>query len=196
MGTLDKRSLYAAIRSGSSFLRALYALSQRERSLAKSSVISAAWSAIAVWDITAADSTPVLFREVFDVVSKGVRSPAGRRVEGFGVDGRAGGTVIVDGPACSEGRRTVSSRGYWYENKRASSMAKPCIEFVDETAPYFGEPSCAFDFAESFLPRPMTRLNRSVKDKSSLMAFANTFDNEQICFPRDERLCGDRRPKQ
>jgi len=53
----------------------------------------------------------VLFKEVFDVVSKDIRSPVGRRVEGFGVDGRAGGTIIVDGPACSEGRRTASSRG-------------------------------------------------------------------------------------
>ena len=65
-------------------------------------------------------------------------------------------------------------------------MALPCVEFVDETAPYFGEPSCAFDFAESLLPRPMTRLSHSLKDESSLMAFANTFDNERICFLRDE----------
>ena len=65
-------------------------------------------------------------------------------------------------------------------------MATPRGEFVDETAPYFEELSYAFDFTESFLPRPMTRLSRSLKDESLLMAFANTFNNEQICFPRDE----------
>jgi hypothetical protein len=53
-------------------------------------VMSAAWSAAAVWDMSAAALTPVLFREVFDVVSEGT---AGRRVEGFAVDGRAGGTA-------------------------------------------------------------------------------------------------------
>jgi len=74
------------------------------------SVIFAAWSTIAVWDITATASTPVLFREVFDIVSKGVRIPAGRRAEDFDIDDRAGGTVIVDGTASSEGRRTASSR--------------------------------------------------------------------------------------
>ncbi len=73
-------------------------------------------------------------------------------------------------------------------------MALPCVEFVDESAPYLGEPSCAFGFAESFLPRPITRLSRFLKNESSLMVFANTFDNKQIYFPRDERLCGDRRP--
>jgi hypothetical protein len=128
----------------------------------------AAWSTIAVWNITAAASTPVLFRDMFDIVSKGVRIPAGRRAEDFDIDGRAGGTVIVDGPACSEGRRTASSRDHWYKNKRASSMALPCVGFVNETAPYFGEPSCALDFAEFPLPPRINRLNR-LKDESSLM---------------------------
>jgi hypothetical protein len=64
-------------------------------------------------------------------------------------------------------------------------MAIPCVEFVNETALYFGEPSCAFDFTESLLPRLINRLSR-LKDVSSLMAFANTFGNEQICFSRDE----------
>jgi hypothetical protein len=66
-------------------------------------------------------------------------------------------------------------------------MAIPCVEFVNETALYFGEPSCAFDFTESLLPRLINRLSR-LKDVSSLMAFANTFGNEQICFSRDEYL--------
>ncbi len=61
--------------------------------------MSAASSAVAVWDITAAASTLELFREVLDVVSKGVRSPAGGRGEDFDVDSRAGGTVILDRPA-------------------------------------------------------------------------------------------------
>jgi hypothetical protein len=63
--------------------------------------------------------------------------------------------------------------------------AIPCGEVADEeAAPYFGEPSCAFDFAESLLPpRPMNRLTRSLKDESSLMAFASTFDEERTLFP-------------
>jgi len=80
-------------------------VSQRELFLAESSVISAAWSAIAAWETTAAGSTPVLF------VSNGARSPDGKGWEEFGVDGKEGRTVAVDGPACSEGRRTASIRG-------------------------------------------------------------------------------------
>jgi hypothetical protein len=65
--------------------------------------------------------------------------------------------------------------------------AIPYGEFADEeTALYFGEPSCAFDFAESLLPRPMNRLTHSLKDESSLMAFASTFDEERTCFQRGE----------
>jgi hypothetical protein len=59
----------------------------------------------------------------------------------------------------------------------------PCGEFTaEETAPYFGDLSCAFDFAESLLPRPMNRLTRSLKDESSFIAFASTFDEERTCF--------------
>jgi hypothetical protein len=54
--------------------------------------------------------------------------------------------------------------------------ALPYIEFIDEAVPCFGEPSRAFDFAESPLSRPMTRLYRTLKDESSLMAFASTLD--------------------
>ncbi len=70
-------------------------MSQRERSLAKSSVISAAWSAIATWDISTAALTPILFREMFDVVSEGAGSTTGRRVEDFAVDGRVRGAAMV-----------------------------------------------------------------------------------------------------
>ena len=63
-------------------------MSQREQSLAESSMMSAAWPAFAVWDISAAALTLVLFREVYDVVSEGVGSTSGRRVEDFAVDGR------------------------------------------------------------------------------------------------------------
>jgi hypothetical protein len=52
------------------------------------------------------------------------------------------------------------------------------FEFIDGTGPYIRVPSCAFDFAESLLSRPMARLNRSLENELSLMAFANTFDNE------------------
>ncbi len=52
----------------------------------------------------------MLFREVFDVVSEGAGSAAGRRVEDFGVEGRAEGTVVVDGGACSGVRRRPSDR--------------------------------------------------------------------------------------
>ena len=72
--------------------------------------MSAAWSAVAAWDISIAALTPMLFREAFDVVSEGAGSTAGRRVEGFAIDGRAGGTAVVGGAACSEGRRTTSSK--------------------------------------------------------------------------------------
>jgi hypothetical protein len=85
-------------------------VSQRERSLAKSSVMSAAWSPVAVWDISAAALTIVLFRELYNVLSEGVGRTAGRKVEDFVVDGRAGGTAVVDGAAYSEGRRTASAR--------------------------------------------------------------------------------------
>ena len=61
-------------------------------------------------------------------------------------------------------------------------MHTPCVELVDETPPYIGEPSCALDFAESLLSRPVIRLNRSLKDESPLMAFANTFDEEWTCL--------------
>jgi hypothetical protein len=72
--------------------------------------MSAAWPAFAVWDISAAALTLVLFREVYDVVSEGVGSTSGRRVEDFAVDSRVGGTVMANGAACSEGRRTTSAR--------------------------------------------------------------------------------------
>jgi hypothetical protein len=84
--------------------------------------MSATLSAVAVWEISAVALTPVLFREVFDVVSEGTGSPAGRKVEDFAADGRAAGTVVVDGAACSEGRRTTSDRGSQYEKGRASLM--------------------------------------------------------------------------
>jgi hypothetical protein len=57
--------------------------------------MSAAWSAVAAWDISTAALTPMLFREMFDVVSEGAGSTDGRRVEDFAVDGRAGGTAVV-----------------------------------------------------------------------------------------------------
>jgi hypothetical protein len=68
------------------------------------------------------------------------------------------------------------------ERESFIDMHTPCVEFADETPPCIGEPSCAFDFAESLLPRPVTRFNRSLKDESSLMAFANTFDEERTCL--------------
>ena len=84
-------------------------MSQWEWSLA-SSVISAAWSAVAAWDISTAALTPILFREMFDVVSKGAGSTVERRVEDFAVDGSAGRGAVVGRVACSEGRRTASNQ--------------------------------------------------------------------------------------
>ena len=78
--------------------------------------------------------------------------------------------------------RLVSPR-----NGELYQCAIPCVEFADEeTVPYSGELSYVFDFAESLLPRLMARLNRSLKDELSLMAFVNTFDEEWACFPWDE----------
>ena len=71
-------------------------MSQREQSQAELSMVSAAWSAVAVWDISAAPLTLVLFREVYDVLFEGVGSTVGRRAEDFAVDSRVGGTVVVD----------------------------------------------------------------------------------------------------
>jgi len=56
------------------------------------------------------------------------------------------------------------------------------IEFVNKTTLYFRELSYAFDFIESCLSRPITRLNNSLKDELLLIAFANTFDEERACF--------------
>jgi hypothetical protein len=123
----------------------------------------------------------VLFREVFDVVSKGAGCADGRGLEEFGVDSRAGRTAIVDGPACSEGGKTTSGKVVKYENPRASSMAIPCVESGDETALYFGELSCTFDFAESLLPLPKTRLSHLI-DKLSLIASVSTFDEKRASF--------------
>jgi hypothetical protein len=67
--------------------------------------MSAAWSAVAAWDISIAALTPILF----DVVSEGAGSTGGMRVEVFAVDSRAGGTAVVGGAAFSEGRRTTST---------------------------------------------------------------------------------------
>ena len=85
-------------------------MSQRERPLAKSSVMSTAWLPVAVWDISTAASMTVLFKELYNVVSEGAGRTVGRRVEDFAIDGRAGGPAVVDGAACSEGRRTISAR--------------------------------------------------------------------------------------
>jgi hypothetical protein len=52
MSTRDKRSSYLAIRSCFSSLRVSYALSQRELSVAKSSVMSAAWSPVSLSGIS------------------------------------------------------------------------------------------------------------------------------------------------
>jgi hypothetical protein len=60
---LDKRSSYAAIGLdplSSSLFRISYALSQREPSVAKSSVMSAAWSPVALWGISPAPLAEVV----------------------------------------------------------------------------------------------------------------------------------------
>lgn len=94
MSTRDKRSSYAAIRLGSSFARASYALSQREMSAVKSSAMSATRSPVAGWDISAALS-PV-FREVRHAVPEGAACTAGgRMVVAFTVNGWVGGAVAV-----------------------------------------------------------------------------------------------------
>ena len=60
-------------------------------------------------------------------------------------------------------------------------MAIPSVECGNETALYFGELSCAFDFAESLLPRPKTRLSPLI-NKLSLIAPASTFDEKLASF--------------
>lgn len=55
-------------------------------------------------------STPVLFREIFEVVFKIVRNPVGRRTEDFDVNGKARGTFMVDGLACWDLVKFISMR--------------------------------------------------------------------------------------
>jgi hypothetical protein len=120
--------------------------------------------------------------------------PEGRRRTSLSMAGQEGPLWSMERHAQKDGGRhlleLVSTRkGELYR------CVIPCVKFADEeTAPYFGELSCAFDFAESLLPRPVNRLTRSLKDKSSLMAFASTFDEADL-FPvrrmivrRDRRL--------
>jgi hypothetical protein len=57
-------------------------------------------------------------------------------------------------------------------------MAIPCVESGNERALYFGELSCAFDFAESLLPGPKS----SPKNELSLIASVSTFDEKRALF--------------
>ena len=105
---LDKRSLYTAMRSGSSFRRASYALSQREPS-ATSSLVSAVWLPAAIWGISGVLS-PLFIAEAGNAVSEGVGGTAGRRrVDTSAIDRRVGGAVVVDGAVCS-GPRTALTK--------------------------------------------------------------------------------------
>ena len=72
-------------------------------------------------------------------------------------------------------------------NAELHGCAIPCDEFADkETAPYFGEPSSFFDFAESLPPCLMNRFNNFLTDELSAMATASTFDDEQTRSQRRE----------
>jgi hypothetical protein len=111
MSTRDKRSSYLAIRSCFSALRVSYALSQRERSVAKSSVMSAAWSPVSLWDISTTVLALGLFGEVCNTVSDVVEgTAAGSEAKASVVDCWMGGIAVVDGAACSGGRRTTFAR--------------------------------------------------------------------------------------
>jgi len=60
-------------------------------------------------------------------------------------------------------------------------MALPCIGFVNETAPYYGEASCALDFRRI----PFAASDKSFKPHERWIVthgFANTFDQERACF--------------
>ena len=62
------------------------------------------------------------------------------------------------------------------EEDENSARAIPCDEVADWTAPAFGEPSCAFDFAEC-LPRDPNNGSRILfKNELSAMASASSFD--------------------
>jgi hypothetical protein len=72
MRTLDKRSSYAEIgldSFSSLLLRISYALSQRQPSEATSTMMSAAWSPVALWNISPPTLT-LLFEVVDDAVSE------------------------------------------------------------------------------------------------------------------------------
>ena len=111
MSTRDKRSSYLAIKSCFSSLRVSYALSQREPSVAKSSVMSAAWSPVSLWDISTTALTLGLFGEVDNIVSDVVEgTAAGSKAKASVVNCWMGGTAVADGAACSGGRRTTFAR--------------------------------------------------------------------------------------
>ena len=76
MSTRDKRSSYLAIRSCFSSLRVSYALSQREQSVAESSVMSTAWSPVSLWDISTTALVLESFGVVFNTVSEVVEGAA------------------------------------------------------------------------------------------------------------------------
>jgi hypothetical protein len=151
MSTRDKRSSYLAIRSCFSSLRVSYALSQRERSVAKSSVMSAAWPPVSLWDISTTVLALGLFGEVCNTVSDVVEdTAAGSEAKASVVNCWMGGTAVIDGAACSGGRRMTFARA---RKRRVQRCSIPCDNIADEAiAPYWGEPSCVFDLAES-LPR-------------------------------------------
>jgi hypothetical protein len=109
MSTRDKRSSYLAIRSCFSSLRVSYALSQRELSVAKSSVMSAAWSLVFLWDISTTDLALGLFGEVCNTVSGVVETPP-QGAKASVVNCWMGATAVIDGAACSGERRTTFAR--------------------------------------------------------------------------------------
>jgi hypothetical protein len=99
----DKRRSYAAIRSDFSSLRVSYALSQRDRSVAKSSATSAVWPPVAFWDISATAFALVLVAEVCNAMSDVEGgTAAGSEAEASVVNRWMAGIAVVDGAACSE----------------------------------------------------------------------------------------------
>ena len=94
---------------GSRIYRALYALSPREPSVAKSLLLSATGLSIAVCGISAVLSL-VSFREGCDAISRGVEGAAGKRkAEVSAVNRRMEGSVVVNRAASSR-RSTVFPR--------------------------------------------------------------------------------------
>lgn len=160
-----------------------YALSQREPSVAKSSPMFAAWSLIALWDISAASFVLVLFREVCNAVSNVVGgTAAGSEAEAPVVN--RGLQWSMERLAQEDGGRhsleTVSTK-----KRELHRCSIPCGEFADEeVVTSSGKLSCVFDSTESLPPPLMSRLNRFMRDELSVMVSASTFDKEQTCSQR------------